>query len=74
MSRYRVRAYRKQLVEVLIDADDWEQAWDMALDSKDWDVVETFDVEDNSSVSEVETCDPLNPKDPDYWHDIGRFQ
>ena len=65
MKTYRVRAYRRQLVEVIVYSDE-ECAYDDALDTDkhDWDVIETYEIDDFVS------CDPIEPchKDDPRWY------
>lgn len=53
---YRIRAIRRQLVEVLVTHEDDELAFDAALDlpQKEWDVIETYDVEEPFTITEAE--------------------
>lgn len=65
MPDFRVRAYRRQLVEVIVNAKDDEWAWEHAIDTDkhEWDVVETYEIEDFVSATPIEDeCD-----DPRYW-------
>ena len=41
MNRYIVRATRLQTVEIMVCAVDEDDAFDLAMNSKDWDIVET---------------------------------
>jgi hypothetical protein len=64
MQTYRVRAYRRQLVEVFVYSDE-ECAYDDALDTDkhDWDVIETYEIDDFVS------CEPIEDEqdDPRSW-------
>ena len=53
---YRIRAIRRQLVEVLVTHKDDEWAFDAALDlpQDKWDVLETYDVEEPFTITEAE--------------------
>ena len=53
MQTYRIRAYRRQLVETFITATDDEWAFDAAIDLKphEWDVIETLEVEEPDSIT-----------------------
>lgn len=63
MPMYRVRAYRRQLVEVIVEGQDDEWAFDNALDinKHEWDVVETFDIEDCDSVTYIDPSEFYEP-------------
>ena len=63
MQTYRIRAYRRQLVEVIVTHKDYEYAWDAALDlpKSAWDVVETLDIEDAFSITDI--TEQLEPWD-----------
>ena len=63
MDTYRIRAYRRQLVEILITATDDEWAWEYAIDAPahDWDVIETLDVEDADSITLAAPCHKDDP-------------
>jgi hypothetical protein len=67
MQSYRIRAFRRQLVEIVVYAHDEEWAWENALDAnKDaWEVLETYEVEEYESL----LPDQL---DPDYEYDQWR--
>ena len=41
MNRYLITARRVQIVEIMVLATDEDDAFDRAMDSKDWDIVET---------------------------------
>lgn len=41
MNRYLITARRVQTVEIMVLATDEDDAFDRAMDSKDWDIVET---------------------------------
>ena len=41
MNRYLITARRVQTVEIMVCALDEDDAFDLAMDSKDWDIVET---------------------------------
>jgi hypothetical protein len=62
MKTYRIRAYRRQLVEVIVTHKDDEWAWDEASDlpKSKWDVIETLDVEDAFSITEI-------PQEDEMW-------
>ena len=66
MLKVIVRAYRTQLVETIVDCIDYEDAFDEALlnvDKHDWDVKETYDIENLVDIIEI---DP-NPEDDLNW-------
>lgn len=46
MNRYIVRATRVQTVEVMVCGWDEDDAFDAAMESVDWDVIETSDPDD----------------------------
>ena len=66
MQLYRIRAYRRQLVETLIAAEDDEWAFDAATDLKphEWDVIDTLEVEEPDSITLADPC----PEDDPMWH------
>jgi len=66
MQAYRIRAYRRQLVEVIITALDDEYAFDAAIDLSphDWDVIETLEVEEPDSITLADSCH----EDDANWH------
>ena len=66
MQTYRIRAYRRQLVETFITATDDEWAFDAALDlsAHDWDVIETLEVEEPDSIT---LADPCHKDDPNWY-------
>ena len=41
MNRYLITARRVQTVEIMVLATDEDDAFDFAMDSKDWDILET---------------------------------
>ena len=41
MNRYLITARRVQMVEIMVCALDEDDAFDLAMDSKNWDIVET---------------------------------
>ena len=41
MNRYLITARRVQTVEIMVLATDEDDAFDRAMDSKDWDILET---------------------------------
>lgn len=55
MATYRVRAIRRQMVEMIVVAQDDEWAVDTAFTQpqSDWDVVETYEVDECFSVTEI---------------------
>lgn len=66
MQAYRIRAYRRQLVEVIITALDDEYAFDAAIDipAHEWDVIQTLEVEEPDSITLADPCD----NDDSDWH------
>ena len=56
MQTYRIRAIRRQLVEILVTHKDEEWAFDEATDlpQEHWDVLETYAVEEPFSITEAE--------------------
>jgi hypothetical protein len=60
MQTYIVRAYRMQLVETIVYSDD-ECVYDDALDidKHDWEVIETYEIDDFVSCEPVEIDDDL---------------
>ena len=64
MQTYRVRAYRRQLVEVIVTATDDEWAWEHAIDTDkhEWDVIETYEIEDFVSCETIDECHKDDPR------------
>jgi len=56
MPKYRIQAIRRQLVEVIVYSDEWETAIDDAVntDKHDWDVVETYEIDDFVDQEEID--------------------
>ena len=68
MPDFRIRAYRRQLVEVIVYAESEEYAWDEAvdIDKHEWDVIETYEIDDFVSTTYIE---PADLYDPPEWED-----
>lgn len=67
MPDFRVRAYRRQLVEVIVYAENDDEAWDEAIDidKHDWDVVETYEIDDFVSATPIDD----DEDNPNFWED-----
>ena len=64
MPMYRVRGYRRQMVEAFVYAEDDEWAADAACDIKDseWDVIDVSTIDEFFSILEM-------PDEPDDWEE-----
>lgn len=74
--RFTVTAYRTQKIKIEVEAQDEDWAWDNAIDApqEDWCVLETSEPQDYTDIRETGECDPLDPNDSDYHHDVLRNQ
>ena len=65
MPDFRIRAYRRQLVEVIVNAESEEYAYDEALntDKHEWDVIETYDIDDFVGCTYIEPADAYDPQE-----------
>jgi hypothetical protein len=74
MPTYTIRALRTQEVELTVEAQDHEWAWERALDvhPDDWEIVSTHEINEQITVEELPECNSLDPNDSDYFHDVVR--
>jgi len=56
MPVYKFKAYRRQLVEITVEAQDEEYAWDIACRCgvDDWSVEDTYEVEEYADCEQVD--------------------